>query len=214
MKRIIRSILGEFINLFASNKCIAQPETELLDLFNILLKGSSVKFYGVETVKYEESQARLNILQIIELIRQMFPEEQVPSDLKDLLAFLLEDPLNNLEVAKNSCDLCSARERRELLVQLHTEYMTHVRHQLSSNLNTFFANCPYLETWMDTVRSNTYLQKSVNLESKRAGLIVKEVEKGKAGRLKKEMVLAKGEFQFAFMRNSNVHIPEKAQKVN
>lgn len=212
-KFIIRSILAELIELFASGKCMELTDANLLDHSNILLKGSSVKFFGVKIVKYEEEKARNNVLRIGELIEECFPEGLIPSDLEDVLGFLLEDPLANLEEAKDSSALLSARERRELLVYLHTEYMTNVKPRLL-DVTEFFTGCPYLFTWMDTVKKNIYLEKSANLETKRVSLIVKEVEKVSVGSTDTGKIGAKGEFQFSFMRNSNVHIPEKALKVN
>lgn len=84
----------------------------------------------MEVVHYEEEQARKNIVLVVALIRECFPPGLIPCDLEDTLDLLLEDPLHNLQTAKDDSSLLLPKERRELLVHLHTEYMTNVKPKL------------------------------------------------------------------------------------
>ncbi|XP_037413483.1 uncharacterized protein LOC119276512 [Triticum dicoccoides] len=169
-KYIIKSILAYLVKLFSRDKCI---KMKIIGRKHIFLKGSKVKFYGVEFVQFEENQAEDNVVCVVGLISGCFPEDLIPSDLSEMLDLLLSDPLHNLEAGKGDCSLLSAKERRELLVLLHTEYMTNVKPMLcgkdgddpNGNLEEFFAGCPYIETWVDTMTKNTYLTEVASYNS-------------------------------------------------
>lgn len=238
-KSIIRSIFAYFIKLFSCHKCI---KMNIGGHTKILLKGSKVKFYGVEFVEYDENLAIENVVLAVELVRGCFPLGSIPCDLEDMLDLLLEDPLQNLQAAEDDCSLKSAKERRELLVLLHTEYMTNVKPKLcgegdgQQNCNDFFKGCPYLYSWVDTMFRNTYLTAVANYNSllgdkKLEKRKEEEREKKKEEEREKEdenleneeddvrriddgKLGEKGELQLCVMRNCDVHIPENAVKVN
>ncbi|TVU08850.1 hypothetical protein EJB05_42266 [Eragrostis curvula] len=213
-KMIIRSILAHLLELFSSNKCVELAAKTLVST-KILLKGSSVKFFGVELVEYEKGQANDNIHHVVKLIKSCFPANLIPCDLMDVFDRLLEDledPLESLKLAKDDPSLLLAKERRELMIHLHTEYMTNVKPKLligdnaKVNCNSFFENCPYLHSWINTMGKNKYLGAVANYNSDFVTMRVQKrtVEEGNEAQM--------GEFQFAIMRNCDVHIPENVLK--
>lgn len=78
----------------------------------------------------------------------MFPFVLKPCDLEDMFDLLLEDPLQNLQAVEDDYSLKLAKARRELLVLLHTQYITNVKPKLcgegdgQQNCNDFFKGCP------------------------------------------------------------------------
>lgn len=193
----IRSLLGYFVDLFSCHKCIKMSR---LKFSQILLRESSVQLYGVEIIDYEEEQAKQNVVLVVELIRKCFSPGLIPCDLEHALHLLLDDPLHNLRAAKDDSSLLLPKERRELLVHLHTEYMTNVNPNLCAGddgqeqLQFFFCECPYLDTWVDIMGRNKYLTDVANYNGLLGTLKRKkrEVEEKKK-RLKEENNEKEGE---------------------
>uniref|UniRef100_A0A0D3EJK7 Brix domain-containing protein n=1 Tax=Oryza barthii TaxID=65489 RepID=A0A0D3EJK7_9ORYZ len=205
-KAIIRSMLSHLVNLFSLGKCLRMG-TDLLSRRKILLKGSDVKFFQLEVIAYEEDEAINNVLQVVELVKSCFVGEMIPADLQGDLHDLEENPLKRLESVIDSSSLMSAKEKKGLLVNLRTEYKTNISPAISEDdRDSLFKHIPYLDCWMNRTEDNEYLKLVANLDSKKVALKVNKVGTDKRKPSKN------GILQFDFMRNSDVHIPEKALK--
>uniref|UniRef100_A0A0E0MRB8 Brix domain-containing protein n=1 Tax=Oryza rufipogon TaxID=4529 RepID=A0A0E0MRB8_ORYRU len=205
-KAIIRSMLSHLVNLFSLGKCLRMG-TDLLSRRKILLKVSDVKFFQLEVIAYEEDEAINNVLQVVELVKSCFVGEMIPADLQGDLHDLEENPLKRLESVIDSSSLMSAKEKKGLLVNLHTEYKTNISPAISEDdRDSLFKHIPYLDCWMNRTEDNEYLKLVANLDSKKVALKVNKVGTDKRKPSKN------GILQFDFMRNSDVHIPEKALK--
>lgn len=162
-KAIIRSMLSHLVNLFSLGKCLRMG-TDLLSRRKILLKVSDVKFFQLEVIAYEEDEAINNVLQVVELVKSCFVGEMIPADLQGDLHDLEENPLKRLESVIDSSSLMSAKEKKGLLVNLHTEYKTNISPAISEDdRDSLFKHIPYLDCWMKT-EDNEYLKLVANLD--------------------------------------------------
>nr|CDM86346.1 unnamed protein product [Triticum aestivum] len=89
----------------------------------------------------------------------------------------------------------------------------------NGNLEEFFAGCSYIETWVDTMTKNTYLTEVASYNSVLGVLKLEKRKEENKEKLENEeddnkKLIQKGERQFHVLRNCDVHIPEKAAKVN
>jgi hypothetical protein len=170
-KSILQSLFAEFAMLLESGKCISGT----IKMHNVLVSGTKVKLYGLDVTDYNEDVAKKSVSGLVNMVRSCFPDDGIPIDLEELLEDLVKDPLNVIQTAKNDCSLLKAANRRTLLINIYSEYITNVEAKSSGfdqindepnqiNEFTFFNGCPYAEDWKLIMKDNEYMMQVCNVE--------------------------------------------------
>jgi hypothetical protein len=238
-KSILQSLFAEVATLLESGKCIS--ETSHLFMHNILVRGTSVRLYGLDLTDYSYDLAKLTVEQLVVVVRKCFPIDTIPVDLHELLEELEENPLDGIRIAEDDCSLLKAEERRKMLIDFNSEYMTNVEEGPadSDRINeiTFFEDCPYAADWDHIMKDNEYMvqvgnmdksnqkneadednndKNAVKLRMEKKHKLAKNTASIKkfADKKKLQLQLNRGSQQFSSKRNFLMHMPEKAKKVN
>lgn len=236
-KSILQSLFAEVATLLESGKCIS--ETSHLFMHNILVRGTSVRLYGLDLTDYSDDLAKLTVEQLVDVVRKCFPIDTIPIDLHELLEELEENPLDGIRIAEDDCSLLKAEERRKMLIDFNSEYMTNVEEGPadSDRINeiTFFEDCPYAADWDHIMKDNEYMvqvgnmdksnqkneadednndKNAVKLRMEKKQKLAKNTASIKkfADKKKLQLQLNRGSQQFSSKRNFLMHMPEKAKK--
>uniref|UniRef100_A0ACD5VLV6 Uncharacterized protein n=1 Tax=Avena sativa TaxID=4498 RepID=A0ACD5VLV6_AVESA len=170
-KSILQSLFAEFAMLFESGKCISGD----ISMHNVLVRASAVKLYGLDVTDYKEELAKANVGLLVKMVRNCFPDHEIPMDLSELLDDLEKDPLNEIRTAKDDCSLLKAEKRSSLLINIYSEYITSVEAKSSGSDQTndeskkideytFFDGCPDAGDWELIMKDNEYMVQICDVE--------------------------------------------------
>uniref|UniRef100_A0ACD5VCW5 Uncharacterized protein n=1 Tax=Avena sativa TaxID=4498 RepID=A0ACD5VCW5_AVESA len=170
-KLILKSLFAQFAMLFESRKCISGS----ISMHNVLVRGSEVKLYGLDVTDYDEELAKANVGLLVKMVRNCFPDHEIPIDLSELLDDLEKDPLNEIRTAKDDCSLLKAEKRRSLLINIYSEYITNVEAKSSGSDQisgeskkideySFFDGCPDAGDWELIMKDNEYMVQVCDVE--------------------------------------------------
>ncbi|KAK1602263.1 hypothetical protein QYE76_018035 [Lolium multiflorum] len=224
-KSILQSLFAELAILFESGKCISCPAD--ISMHHVLVRANEVKLYGLPVTDYVEELAEENVISLVGMVKSCFPQGEIPTDLYGLLADLEKDPLNEIRTAKEDCSLLKAKDRRSLLININSEYMTNVPAKSDDDSDSkidefsFFDGCPDAKNWDLIIKDNVYLVQICNVENSSDEDTERMKQKGKIGKntvsirkmtKKKKVEANKGKLQFSSYTDFEMHMPVKARK--
>ncbi|KAM0875554.1 hypothetical protein ACQ4PT_036724 [Festuca glaucescens] len=167
-KSILQSLFAELAMLFESGKCISCPAD--IRMHHVLVRANKIKLYALPVTYYVEELAEENVISLVGMVKSCFPQGEIPTDLYGLLEDLEKDPLNEIRTAKEDCSLLKAEDRRSLLININSEYMTNVPAKSDDDSDgkidefSFFYGCPDAKDWDLIMKDNEYLVQICNVE--------------------------------------------------